>query len=269
MPHLIRLGHRGAVLPEGRPPFQNSRAAFQLALAHADGLETDACCSRDGEVFLIHDEGNGLAPYLTPESSTLAGSRRLDEMTSAEVRALRLRDGSPIPTLAETLALYQNAPGKLLNIELKGYQVLPAVLRTLAASPPLPPDQIILSSFDHATLQEARQLAPQFRIGALFDATSASPTPMYPWHPDSSGTYTPLTTAALSSPLLQSLDPAFVIIPESDLTTATLHLVKTHLPTARLMAWECGEHAAAPANPAPPLTDATVAGFIVNDPCRE
>ena len=91
---------------------------------------------------------------------------------------------------------------------------------------------------------------------------------MYPWHPDSPGTYTPLSADALSSPLLQSLDPAFVIIPESDLTTVTLHLVKTHLPTARLMAWECGEHTAAHANQAPPLTDATVAGLIVNDPRR-
>ena len=44
------LGHRGCILSDGKP-YQNSLEAFKIALEYSDGLETDACVCKDGEVF--------------------------------------------------------------------------------------------------------------------------------------------------------------------------------------------------------------------------
>jgi glycerophosphoryl diester phosphodiesterase len=133
------LGHRGAVL--GNAPFhQNSLAAFAEALSAADGFETDACADRDGEVFLIHearyaDAATGVvycaADHLDGAGAALAGSRRIEEMATDDMRRLRLKDGSPVPLLKDALGMTGALPGKIINIELKGCGAALPVLRVL------------------------------------------------------------------------------------------------------------------------------------------
>jgi len=100
------FAHRGLHGP-GRP--ENSRAAFEAAIAAGHGIELDVQASCDGEAIVIHDydldrltEGHG-------------GVRTL---AAAELGRIRLRDSDEtIPTLAEILTLV-NGRSPLL-IELK------------------------------------------------------------------------------------------------------------------------------------------------------
>ena len=215
-PHV--LGHRGAVLPEGTI-FQNSMPAFKLALEHSEGFETDACLSADGEVFLIHEEygtfRKGLAPYLNAESLKQTAGRRLDEMQASEIKELKLICGSQIPTLAEAIDLIASYEGKTINIELKGYNVFPAVRQQLEAAfaeGKVTPDQVMVSSFDHAVMLEVRKTNPALKVGALFVDKRHAKNKIYP-HTESKSCYTPIKPAALGTDIIAEINPDYIIIP--------------------------------------------------------
>jgi len=238
------LGHRGAI-DTALPFAQNSRQAFEEALLTADGFETDAIATADGEVFLAHEAKYvhhdvgveyALAEHLDAASAAALGPRRLDELTAHEARQLRLKDGSPLPTLRETLALVRQHPGKVMNIELKGHQVLGPVLRILAESG-IGAEQVLLSSFNHPSLLELRQQAPQYAVGALFVSTTTPSTPLFPWYAGSAGAYTTFTAQHLASPLVQEIKPDYIIIPDTELSAEAAALVQQHAPQAGLIAW--------------------------------
>ncbi|MBV9842946.1 MAG: glycerophosphodiester phosphodiesterase [Sphingomonadaceae bacterium] len=99
------FAHRGLHGP-GVP--ENSGAAFAAAVARGHGIECDVRLSGDGEAIVFHDA----------DAERLTGTPgRIAEMGMAEIVALRLADGSPIPTLA---ALLDRVTGAVpLLIELK------------------------------------------------------------------------------------------------------------------------------------------------------
>jgi glycerophosphoryl diester phosphodiesterase len=108
------LGHRGARhnLPE------NTLRAFEGALAEgADGIEFDVRMSGDGELFISHDDALHVLGASRPVS--------LSRLSSAQLRALRLQSGEPIPTLDDVLDFHRST-NCLINVELKGN--LPAPL---------------------------------------------------------------------------------------------------------------------------------------------
>ena len=132
---FARSGHRG-VIKESLS--QNSIQAFQQAIAASDGFETDACVSKDGEVFLSHeakyaDAASGVqysvAEHLDAASAAVLGNCRLEQLTADAIRGFHLKDGQPIPTLREALQLVGSQPGKLSNIELKAHNVAGPVLK--------------------------------------------------------------------------------------------------------------------------------------------
>jgi glycerophosphoryl diester phosphodiesterase len=158
------IGHRGA--PHVAP--ENTLAAFRAAIAAgADGVELDVQASRDGVPMVIHD------PTLerTTDGHGLVGAASAAELAALEAGAWfqpPLR-GERIPTLAAVLRLL--APTRLeLHVELKTRHVaypglVPAVLRALAASGM--EERVVLSSYNHHTLREARALAPHVPCAAL------------------------------------------------------------------------------------------------------
>ena len=95
----------------------SSRAALAHTLIRpVDGLETDCCLTRDGDIVLLHDP-------LLQLGTTLSGWAR--ERTAAEICAGRLRDGAGRPSrerpvrLAELLELVpQNTA---LQLEIKAH----------------------------------------------------------------------------------------------------------------------------------------------------
>ncbi len=238
------LGHRGVILPQGEI-HQNSKQAFAQALATCDGFESDACASKDGDVFLLHEAKYVhaelgveycLDEHLTPESIAIAAGRKIEEMSSAEIRQLRLKDGTPIPELNATLAQVHAQAGAIFNIELKGYNVLAPVLKAIETGP-LARERIVLSSFNHPSLVIARQQQPSMQLGAIFVAADTAPAPLFPWHADSAGSYCPYNEASLANPMLQDIRPDYIVMPDIELNEHAIELVARYFPTAQLIAW--------------------------------
>lgn len=159
------FAHRGA---SGSRP-ENTLAAFSEAAAlPIDGIELDVHLSGDGVPVVIHDE---------TVDRTTDGSGYVKDMTLDELKQLsagcRFADeyyDERIPTLREVLDLFRDKPHKL-NIELKS-DVFPypgmrekviAMVKEFGIA-----DRVILSSFDHVTLEAVKREAPEIETGMLF-----------------------------------------------------------------------------------------------------
>lgn len=140
--------HRGAraVAPENT--LEAFRRAFELG---ADGVELDVHCTADACLVVHHDAD---AP----------GLGVIAERTRAEVREAR----ADIPTLAEALDC---CLGHLVNVEIKhtrgtdgdpGADALVALLAERGER-----DDVLVSSFDLATIDRVRELDPSLPTGYL------------------------------------------------------------------------------------------------------
>src|SRR5918999_4372205 len=89
MPRPSVIAHRGASGYE----YENSRAAFRRAvLLDADGVELDVHSTRDGGIVVHHDP-------------TIPGIGSIAQLSLAEARQVKIRNGEPLPLLAEILDL--------------------------------------------------------------------------------------------------------------------------------------------------------------------
>lgn len=244
------LGHRGCII-KGKP-YQNSLGAFKLALEYSDGFETDACLTKDGEVVFIHEEVTGtqespassLPLYLDKVSIEAVNERVLQDISSAEVKTFKLKDGQKIPFFEDILPLFKNND-KTWNIELKGHNVAPVVIKKLQKAfdaDDIKPQQVVVSSFDHVALHMVKEKLPQVKIGALFVAHNDPVERLNPWRDDNEGFYMPLTEQNLTRPLIQTLNPHFIIGPHTELNETQINMVKIHYPQAKVCIWVCGEY---------------------------
>ncbi len=145
---VVNIGHRGgATAPE------NTLAAFAAALeAGAHAVECDLRTARDGAVIVVHDE---------TLKRTAGQDRRVDELTLDELRRL----DPAVPTLRETLDLIRSRSA-YVNLEIKAADV-EAVVRQVREAEMV--DRVILSSFDHGWVAEAKRLEPQVAVSALLE----------------------------------------------------------------------------------------------------
>jgi len=149
---MIVTSHRGAGSLEPENTLRAMRCAIALGV---DQIETDVQLTRDGYLVLMHD------PTV---DRTTNGTGKVAKLTFAELRQLDAGLGEQIPTLAETLAL---TLGKvILQIELKGPGTAQPVVQAIETANAV--DQVILTSFKHQWLIEARALNPRLRTGALW-----------------------------------------------------------------------------------------------------
>lgn len=165
----LLLGHRGArhAAPE------NTFAAFDLALEEgAEGVELDVRLNASGEVVVCHD--------VTLERVTDGQDRRaVHALSSAECRAVRLRDGEPLPFLKDVLE-WSARRGACVNIELKmdGHR-RPALVRGVAALAERhgSPGDLLISSFNLLAVLAHRALAPAIASAWLLEAPAAAAQP--------------------------------------------------------------------------------------------
>jgi glycerophosphoryl diester phosphodiesterase len=110
-PDLERLGvqpfaHRGL---HGQGRAENSRAAFQAAIAAGHGIELDVQASRDGEAMVFHDYQ---LDRLTGESGDVA------VRSAAQLGAIRLSGtDETVPTLREVLQLVSGRVPVLIEVK--------------------------------------------------------------------------------------------------------------------------------------------------------
>ena len=100
------FAHRGL---HGQGRIENSRAAFEAAIAAGHGIELDVQASRDGEAMVFHDEK---LDRLAEQAGPICG------MVRGELERIRLRDSDEtIPSLAEVLALIAGRAPLLIEVK--------------------------------------------------------------------------------------------------------------------------------------------------------
>jgi glycerophosphoryl diester phosphodiesterase len=166
------VGHRGAATYAPENTLASIRRARELGCRW---VELDVKLSRDGIPILMHDEQLG---------RTTNGRGRVRDMTLDELRRLDAGSwkgaafaGTPVPTLAEALGLLAELDMDV-NIEIKpcpGREAETAVVACgeIARHWPAGRDAPLLSSFAPASLEAARDAAPELPRGYLVEAIPA------------------------------------------------------------------------------------------------
>ena len=162
------FGHRGA---RGPAP-ENTMAAFDLAFAHLDGVETDVQRTVDGHLVLFHD-------------------LELDGRPIRRWRFAALRTARPdLVPLEAFLRAARDARGAVVNLEVKSDpRTVRGVLRGAALERDLVravrgsgvEDRIVISSFDPFALARVRLLAPELRTAFLSAPEGPAWARWVPW----------------------------------------------------------------------------------------
>ena len=106
------FAHRGL---HGPGVLENSRAAFEAAIAAGHGIELDVQVSRDGQAMVIHD-------YALERLTEGAGP--VCDLVAAELEKIRLRSGNEtVPTLPAVLALIAGRAPLLIEVKSPGRRV--------------------------------------------------------------------------------------------------------------------------------------------------
>ena len=159
------IAHRGAsyLAPE------NTLTAFKKAMElGADGVEMDVQQTSDAGLVIHHD-------YMIDLHTDISG--KIYDMTMGDLKELdfgswkdALFKDEKIATLQEAMELCRQMPECTVHLELKATmnndpEFVPRVLEVLQRTGMV--EQVILVSFNHALLRQAKQLLPELRVGAL------------------------------------------------------------------------------------------------------
>lgn len=157
------IAHRGAChfAPE------NTVAAFREAVKlGVDGIETDIHMTKDLELVVHHN-------YTLDGTTSCTG--RICDYTLAELKQMDFGSykgaefsGAQIATLSECLDAVSDL--KIINLELKsplqtGVNYVERVIEEVIRHELV--EKVILSSFNHNLLKQAKQICPEIRVGAL------------------------------------------------------------------------------------------------------
>ncbi|KAA0549481.1 glycerophosphodiester phosphodiesterase [Bacillus sp. BGMRC 2118] len=165
------FGHRGAA---GTHP-ENTMISFIAAeRASADGIELDVQLSKDGEIVVIHDE---------TLDRTTTGTGLIKDHTLKEIRSFDASYKFPdygvckVPSLDEVFN-WSLSNNLFINVELKNsefpYEGLEEkviqLIRTYHYE-----KRIIISSFNHKSLEKCIKIAPEIEVGVLFNKKKKDP----------------------------------------------------------------------------------------------
>lgn len=145
---MLVIAHRGASAEEP----ENSLAAFRRAVEmRADGIELDVHATADNGIVVMHDD--------------VLNGRPIRELSLPFVQACRLKNGEPIPTLADALAAIGDAVTVFVEVK-----TLPAsrddlFLDVLRAGPV--PARYHVHSFDHRIIWRLSRRDPKRAFGIL------------------------------------------------------------------------------------------------------
>ncbi|WP_433581680.1 glycerophosphodiester phosphodiesterase [Paenibacillus amylolyticus] len=165
MRNMEIIAHRGAsaVCPE------NTMSAFERSLElGATGIETDVQMTSDGRLVLIHDE----TLSRTGGTEGWVKDTTYDQLRTRDAGSWFHADfaGERIPSLEELFKLVQGK-GTLLNLELKNgivsYKGMEEMVIQAIRDWNLE-QQVVLSSFNHASLLRCKRLAPEIRTALLY-----------------------------------------------------------------------------------------------------
>ncbi|HEY4391764.1 MAG TPA: glycerophosphodiester phosphodiesterase family protein [Paenibacillus sp.] len=163
MSKIHGIAHRGYPLKHPENTLRSFRAALELGFDH---LELDVQLTSDGVPVVIHD---------ATLDRTTNGQGLVRSHTLQELKQLDAGEGEQIPTLEEALLLLKDQ--LIVDIELKQTgDAMPGlesatleVINRLGMK-----EQVILSSFDHYSIERVRELDSEIALGLISYGTSAS-----------------------------------------------------------------------------------------------
>lgn len=159
------FAHRGV---SGHYPENTGAAFYAASRLPIAGIELDVHLTADGELVVIHDE---------TIDRTSNGTGYVKDNTLQQLRAFDYGSwfseefaGENIPTLGEVLELFVGTH-HVINIELKTdvfpYEGIESLVIKEIATHQMT-ERVIISSFNHESLQIVTQLAPYIETAALF-----------------------------------------------------------------------------------------------------
>ncbi|WP_110928664.1 glycerophosphodiester phosphodiesterase [Bacillus massiliglaciei] len=165
------FAHRGS---KGTHP-ENTMAAFKEAeRAGADGIEFDVHMSRDGQLVIIHDEKLDRTTF----RHGLVKDYDAEELTGMDAGSFFAKEyeSERIPLLEEVFEWAVSNKLKM-NVEIKtdkiAYEGIEEKIIDLIGKYHLE-ERIILSSFNHTSLDKARSINPQIERALLFQGLPAN-----------------------------------------------------------------------------------------------
>jgi glycerophosphoryl diester phosphodiesterase len=154
-PPLV-IAHRGASAIE----LENSLAAFRAAAGQgADAVELDVHATKDGELVVFHD------PSIMGLPIAQASMRDLSQ--------LRLRNGEPLPTLAQSLDVLGPKLKVFVEVKVLDPRWDDRLLATLDQGPN--PAGYAVHSFAYHVVRRLAEKRPTLPCGILSEVTTRSP----------------------------------------------------------------------------------------------
>ncbi len=147
---MERIAHRGAKREFPENTLSSFRRAFELG---ADAVELDVHATRDGRIVVHHD------PTLSKDGLAISELTWPDLEKQADGRIPLLR--SVLESIPASATAY---------VEIKALGIEQAISETLASVPV----RCAVHSFDHATIERMREIAPKIARGVLFDGSLAT-----------------------------------------------------------------------------------------------
>lgn len=184
-PDVVDVAHRGS---SGSAP-ENTVAAVELAVdQQASFVEVDVQRSADDELVIVHDttlarttDAEQVFPDRAPWNVGAFTLAELEQLDAGSWYAPEFAD-EPIPTLADVIDSMGRKSGLLL--ELKSPELYPGieaqVVDELSSDAgwlrkALKSEQLVVQSFDHASMKTFDSLAPQIPTGLLFGYRPTTP----------------------------------------------------------------------------------------------
>jgi len=163
MPKPLVIAHRG----DSSRALENSLEAFRLALSvPVDMIEFDIRKSRDNNLYVMHDKETG---------RTADSNIDIERSLSDDIAGIRLKNGEPIPTLNDVLALVAGKVGLNIEVKSEGAGALTAAHIVGTGYP----GRLMISSFKEREVIDAKRVMPNVPVAGIFDAFAPSEVNAY------------------------------------------------------------------------------------------
>lgn len=163
MPIPLVIAHRG----DSSNALENSLDAMHRALSlSVDMIEIDIRRSRDNGLYVMHDRLTG---------RTAGKSIDIERSTSDKIAKVKLKNGEPVPALADVLRLIAGNCG--LNLEVKSSGAGRLTAQYLLASGYK--GRVLVSSFKEGEISAARLAMPLLPVSLIFNAFAVRNIQLY------------------------------------------------------------------------------------------